>query len=52
MIRGDFDFRIVNHSHLDGDVISYGVYVSQLIRFARDCSNVKDLNKQNIFIKK
>ena len=36
--RDDFDFDIVNFPFLDGDVpcsTSYGVYVSQLIRFAR-----------------
>ena len=36
--RDDFDFDIVNFPFLDGDVsrsISYGVYISQLIRFAR-----------------
>ena len=51
--RDDFDFCIVNYPHLDGDVphaTSYGVYVSQLIRFARACSNVKDFNERNIFI--
>ena len=34
----DFDFDIVDFPFLDGDVprsISYGVYISQLIRFAR-----------------
>ena len=34
--RDDFDFDIVNFPFLDGDVprcISYGVYISQLIRF-------------------
>ena len=34
--RDDFDFDIVNFLFLDGDVprsISYGVYISQLIRF-------------------
>ena len=37
--RDDFDFDIVNFPSLDGDVprsTSYGVYISQLIRFARD----------------
>ena len=37
--RDDFDFDIVNFSFLDGDVsrsTSYGVYISQLIRFAAD----------------
>ena len=36
--RDDFDFDIVNFPFLDGDVPrrpSYGVYISQLIRFAR-----------------
>ena len=36
--RDDFDFDIVNFPFLDGRVprsISYGVYISQLIRFAR-----------------
>ena len=36
--RDDFDFDIVNFTFLDGDVprraSSYGVYISQLIRFA------------------
>ena len=35
---------------MDGDVPrrpSYGVYISQLIRFARVCSHVKDLNARN-----
>ena len=39
--RDDFDFHIVNFPFLDGDVphsTSYGVYISQLIRFARVCS--------------
>ena len=34
--HNDFDFEIVNFQFLDGDVLvstSYGVYVSQLIRF-------------------
>ena len=37
----DFDFEIVTFPFLDGDVprsTSYGVYISQLIRFARSCS--------------
>ena len=35
--RDDFDFEIVNFPFLDGDVprsTSYGVYISQLIRFS------------------
>ena len=40
----------VNFHFLDGDVPrrpSYGVYISQLIRFARVCSHVDDFNTRN-----
>ena len=42
-----FDFEIVNFPFLDVDVprsTSYGVYISQLIRFARASSHVADFN--------
>ena len=45
--EADFDFEIVNFPFLDGDVpcsTSYGVYVSQLIRFAKASSYVADFN--------
>ena len=45
--RDNFDFDIVNFPFLDGDVpraTSYGVYISQLIRFARVSSHVTDFN--------
>ena len=48
--RDDFDFEIVYFPFLDGDVpraASYGVYVSQLIRFARVSSHVTDFNTCN-----
>ena len=48
--RNDFDFDIVNFPFLDGDVPrrpSYGVYISQLIRFARVCSHIDDCNTRN-----
>ena len=51
--RGVFNFEIVNFPFLDGDVPrspSYGVYISQLIQFARVCSNVDDFNKNNLFL--
>ena len=51
--RDDLNFEIVNFPFLDGDVPcspSYGVYISQLIRFARVCSNVDDLNNRNLFL--
>ena len=40
----------VNFPFLDGDVprrASYGVYISQLIRFARVCNHVTDFNARN-----
>ena len=46
----DFLFDIVNFPFLDGDVLrraSYGVYISQLIRFARVCNHVTDFNARN-----
>ena len=42
--RDDFDFDIIKFPFLDNDVPrhpSYGVYISQLIRFARECSHVE-----------
>ena len=48
--RDDFNFDIVNCPFLDGDVhrrTSYGVYISQLIRFARASSNLSDFNCRN-----
>ena len=48
--RDDFDFEIFNFPFLDGDVPrspSYGVYISQLIRFARASSYVADFNTHN-----
>ena len=51
--RDDFNFEIVNFPFLDGDVPrspSYGVYISQLICFARVCSNVDDLNNRHLFL--
>ena len=48
--RDDYDFEIVNVPFLDGDVprsTSYGVYIAQLIRFARASSYVTDFNTRN-----
>ena len=49
----DFNFEIVNFPIHDGYVPrspSYGVYISQFIRFARVCSNVDDFNNRNLFL--
>ena len=48
--QDEFDFDIVNFPFLDDDVprrTSYGVYISQLIRFARASSNLNDFNYRN-----
>ena len=48
--RYDFDFDIVNFPFLDGDVprsTSYGVYISQLISFARVSNHVDDFKTRN-----
>ena len=48
--RDDFDFDIVSFTLLDGDVprrTSYGVYISQLIRFAKASSNLSEFNCRN-----
>ena len=51
--RDDFNFVIVYFPFLDGDVPrrpSYGVYISQLIRFARASSHVTEFNNRNKFL--
>ena len=50
MISAMTDFDLVNFPFLDGDVphsTSYGVYISQFIRFARVSSHVADFNARN-----
>ena len=51
--RDGFNFEIVNFPFLDGDVPrspSYGVNISQLILFARVCSNVDNFNNRSLFL--
>ena len=51
MINVMTDFDIVNFPFLDGDVPrrpSYGVYISQLIRFARVCTHIDDFNTRKL----
>ena len=48
--RDDFDFDVVNFPFLDGDVprrASYGVYITQLRRFATVCNHVTDFKARN-----
>ena len=47
----DFRFPIVNFPWLSGDVPrlqSYGVYISQLVRFARCCTSVLNFHSYNL----
>ena len=49
----DYNFDIVNFPFLDGDVprrASYGVYISQLIRFAKVCDHVADFDARNKYL--
>ena len=51
--RNYFDFEIVSFTYFDGDVpcqTSYGVYISQLIRFAIVSSHVTDFNTRNTIL--
>ena len=43
--RDDFTFRIVNFPHMDSNIPAnpaYGVYISQLVRYARICTSKLD----------
>ena len=49
----NFNFEIINLPFPDGDVPrshSYGGYISQLIRFAKLCSNVDVFSNRNKFL--
>ena len=51
--RDDFEFPIVNFPWLSGDVPrlpSYGIYISQLVRFAKCCTSVLDFHSKNLQI--
>ena len=45
-IYDDFPFRIVNFPHMDSNIPTnpaYGVYISQLVRYARICTSKVDV---------
>ena len=51
--RNDFGFPIVNFPWLNGDdprLPSYGIYISQLVRFARCCTSVFYFHSKNLQI--
>ena len=48
--RDDFDFTIINFPHLSSNIPlspAYGVYISQLIRYARACNTYTDFLKRH-----
>ena len=51
--RDDFGFPIVNFPWLSDDVLrlpSYGIYISQLVPFARCCTSIVDFHSKNLQI--
>lgn len=51
--RDDFDFPIVNFPYLSSNIPtspSYGVFISQLIRYARACSTYKDFVSRSLLL--
>ena len=43
--RDDFSFRIFNFPHIDSNILTnpaYGVFISQLVRYARICTSKLD----------
>ena len=48
-----FEIHVVNFPFIDEDVPrspSYGLYISQLIRFPIVCSHIDDFNNRNTFL--
>ena len=53
--RDDFKFEIINFPHMDSNIPSspaYGVYISQLIRYARGCSKYSEFAKRHQILTK
>jgi hypothetical protein len=46
--RNDFNFKIINFPNIPASP-AYGVYISQLIRYARASSNYSDFQKRHTF---
>ena len=52
--RDDFNFEIINFPNMFSNIpasAAYGVYISQLIRFARDRSNYSDFLKRHLYLR-
>ena len=53
--RDDFNFKIINFPNMCSNIPAspaYGVYISQLIRYARASSNYSDFLKRHLCLKK
>jgi hypothetical protein len=52
--RDDFNFKIINVSNMCSNIPAspaYGVYISQLIRYARASSNYSDFLKRHLYLR-
>ena len=47
--RDDFNFKIINFPNIPASP-AYGVYISQLIRYARASSNYSDFQKRHLYL--
>ena len=48
--REDFNFKIVNFPYLDSNIPknpAYGIYISQLVRYARICGDKREFKARN-----
>ena len=52
--RDDFNFKIITFPNMCSNIPAspaYGVYISQLIRYARTCSNYSDFLKRHLYLR-
>ena len=51
--RNDFNFKIINFPNMCSNIpaSAYGVYISQLIRYARASSNYSDFLKRHLYLR-
>jgi hypothetical protein len=52
--KDDFNFKIINFSNMCSNTTAspaYGVYISQLIRYARANSNYSDFLKRHLYLR-
>ena len=51
--RDNFKFRIVNYPDLSGNIshkCAYGVFVSELLRYSKVCSNERDFEARHMIL--